>query len=230
MNDLAPSTASGGPPPPQAGEDSPARERWVPEREWAGERCFILAGGESLSRVRGLIPRLEGRVIAIKQTAAIRPEADIMFVAARDDPVICKDIFPLYRGPKDGSGRIVLRTAYDGFPEGTLFMRRAKDHESLCREAGVLGGYDAGSSSLNLAFHLGVTEIVLIGFDMAGGRWLNGEMKHPLPIPPQQHHDRHLAGVTKMAEGLAAEGVKVWRTAKESRAVCFEYRKLEAFL
>lgn len=201
------------------------RPRWIPEREWAGERCFILAGGPSLSRVRPLIPQLQGRIIAIKQTALIRPDADIMFVAARDDPQICREIFPLYRGP-----RVVLRTAYDGFPDGTLFMRRSKDHEHLCRERGVLGGYDAGSSAINLAYHLGAAEIVLIGFDMAGGRWLNGELEHPLPIPPQQHHDRHLAGVSVMAADLAAEGVKAWRTAKESRAVCFEYRGLGNFL
>lgn len=200
-------------------------DRWTPTREWAGERCFILCGGPSLNEGRHLIPQLQGRIIAIKQTAALRPDADIMFVSARDDPVVCKDIFPLYRGP-----RIVLRTAYDGFPEGTLYMRRAKDHDHLCKEPGILGGYDAGSTAINLAYQLGAAEIVLIGFDMAGGRWLNGEMHHPNPIPSQQHHDRHLAGVTVMAGDLEAEGVKVWRTSKASRAKCFEYRALEAFL
>lgn len=204
------------------GED---RARWVPEREWAGERCFILCGGPSLNEVRHLIPQLQGRIIAIKQTAAIRPDADIMFLSARDDPVVCKDIFPLYRGQ-----RMVVRTAYDGFPEGTLYLRRSKDHDHLCKDPGILGGYDAGSTAINLAWQLGADPIVLIGFDMNGGRWLNGEMHHPLPIPPQSHHDRHLAGVTIMAADLAAERVKVWRTSEASRAKCFEYRPLEAFL
>ena len=43
-------------------------EAFVPTREWAGERCFILCGGPSLKDQRRHVPQLKGRVIAIKQS------------------------------------------------------------------------------------------------------------------------------------------------------------------
>ena len=199
--------------------------RFVPSREWAGERCFILCGGPSLKAQRAIVPRLAGRVIAIKQTVVMRPEADVMFVSGREDPVICAPFFPLYQGP-----RIICRSRYDGFPDGVLFMRRTKMTDHLCTTPGVLAGLDAGTSAINLAYQLGAAEIVLLGFDMSGGRWLNGEFKHPLPIPPQAHHDRHLAACRGVARDLAEAGVKVWNASPTSAAAFFEFRELERFL
>lgn len=200
--------------------------RYIPTREWAGERCFILCGGESLKAQCHLVPQLQGRVIAVKQTAVMRPDAEVMFVGAKsDDPITCRDVFPLYTGP-----RLICRTAYAGFPERTLFMRRTKLTDHLCKTAGVLAGLDCGTSAINLAYQLGAAEIVLMGYDMRGGRWLNGEMPHHLPYPPQQHFDRHLAAAAGLAADLAAEGVKVWNASPASAAKFFEHRSIESFL
>ena len=204
----------------------PDPPRFVPEREWAGERCFILCGGPSLREQREHIPALKGRIIAVKQTVSLRPDADVMFVAARDDPQVCRDFFGLYQGP-----RIICRKAYPGFPERVLFMRRTKVADRLCTTPGILAGLDAGSSAINLAYQLGAAEIVLLGFDLSGARWFKpGEIAHPLPVPPQTHHDRHLKAVTGMAADLEAAGVKVWNASPTSAARCFEYRDLEGFL
>jgi hypothetical protein len=51
--------------------------------EWEGERCFIIANGESVTPVRPLIAGLKGRVIAIKLSAALRPDADVMFISGK---------------------------------------------------------------------------------------------------------------------------------------------------
>lgn len=215
-----------GPGPALSTEAADSFPRFVPTREWAGERCFILCGGPSLKAQRHLVPRLQGRVIAIKQTVVMRPAADVMFVSSRsDDPVICAPFFALYTGP-----RLICRAAYPGFPPRTLYMRRTKVVDRLCKDPGVLAGRDAGTSAINLAWQLGAAEIVLLGFDMSGGRWLTGEFAHPLPVPPQAHHDRHLAAAAGVAADLAAEGVKVWNTSPTSAATFFEFRKLETFL
>lgn len=199
--------------------------RYVPARAWAGERCFILCGGPSLGAQRHLVPQLKGRVVAIKQTVVMRPDADMMFVSGREDPVICAPFFPLYTGP-----RIVCRSRYEGFPERVQFMRRTKVVDRLCTEPGVVAGLDAGTSCLNAVWQHGVAEIVLLGFDMSGGRWLNGEFEHPLPIPPQSHHDRHLKACAGVAQDLAALGVKVWNASPASAATFFEHRPLESFI
>jgi hypothetical protein len=201
------------------------RARFIPTREWVGERCFILFGGESLKAQRSLVPQLKGRFIAVKQTVAIKPDADVMFVGARDDVTICAPFFTMYTGP-----RIICRSPYDGFPEGTLLMSRTKETARLCKTPGVLAGLDTGTSAINLAYQLGVSEIVLLGYDMRGGRWLNGEFKHPLPFPPKQHFDRHLLAAKGIAADLEAEGVKVWNASPKSAATFFFHRALETFL
>lgn len=198
---------------------------WTVPREWAGERCFIICGGESVKAQRQVLPRLKGRTIAIKQAVKLRPDADVMFVSGRDDPEVCKPFFPLHTGKW-----IICRSAYPGFPNGVRFLRRPKDHDHLARDPGLLAGLDAGSSAINLAFHFGAAEIVLLGFDMRGGRWLNGEIPHHMPFPPQEHFDRHMASVAVMARDLAAEGVKVWNASPISAVTCFETRALETFL
>ncbi len=191
---------------------------WSVPREWVGERCFILAGGASLPIAA--IPQLKGRIIAIKQTVALRPDADVMFVSGRDDPQRCAAYFPMYRGP-----RIICRSAYPGFPPGVLALRRSKDAYS--RESTHVAGLDAGSSAINLAALFGATEIILLGIDMTGGRWVK---KHHLPKIPQRHFDLHLGSLERMAPELAKDGIRVVNCSPISAVRCFERQPLEAFL
>lgn len=202
----------------------PKPGRWRVPREWAGERCFIICGGPSVKEQRHLIPRLKGRIIAIKQSVLLRPDADVMFVAGRDDPEVCRDFFPQFRGQY-----IISRKLYPGFPPGVLALGRTKD-DHLSEDPRLLAGLDAGTSAMNLAFLFGSPEIVMLGYDMTGGRWLNGEIKHHLPFPPQSHFDRHLGSGATIVADLAARNVKVWNASPISTATFIEKRPLEAFL
>lgn len=191
---------------------------WTVPREWAGERCFILAGGASLQLKA--IPRLKGRIIAIKQTVALRPDADVMFVSGRDDPQRCALYFPLYTGP-----RIICRSAYPGFSDAVLCMQRSK--AAYSRDPTHLAGLDAGSSAINLAALFGATEIILLGIDMTGGRWVK---RHHLPVIPQRHFDLHLGSLSRMAPELVKDGIRVVNCSPISVVDCFERQPLEAFL
>jgi len=203
-----------------------AAPRFVPAREWAGERCFIVGGGPSVRTQREAIAQLRGRVIVIKQAVILRPDADVMFVSGRDDAQVCADFFPRFRG-----GLIVCRKAYPGFPANVRFMKRTHVADRLCKEPGWLAGLDAGTSALNLAYQLGATEIVLLGYDMSGARWFKpNEIAHHLPKPPDEHHRRHLAAAVGVARDLADEGVKVWNASPISAAKFFPFMPLEAFL
>jgi hypothetical protein len=210
---------------------------WSVPREWVGERCFILAGGASLPKT--VIPRLRGRIIAIKQTVALRPDADVMFLAGRDDPETCREYFPQYRGP-----RVVCRAFYPGFPSGTLFLRRTRElaprqltpfigikkciHWSpYSRVSTHVGGFDAGTSAINLAALFGAREIVLLGMDMRGGRWVRS---HPQPEIPLADHIRHLAGIRLFAPELQTDRIRVVNTSPISAIDCFERQPIEAFL
>jgi hypothetical protein len=197
----------------------PADSCWSVPREWGGERCFVLGGGASLQIP--LIPFLRGRIIAIKQTVAHRPDADVMFVSGRDDTKVCAHYFTRYTGP-----RIICRNWYPGFPKRVLTLQRTVGG-LYSRLPTHLGGLDAGTSAINLAALFGAQEIVLLGIDMTGKRWVQG---HHLPIIPQQHFDWHLENLRLMAPQLKADGVRVVNCSPVSRVECFERQPLEAFL
>lgn len=184
---------------------------WTVPREWAGDRCFILCGGDSVRAQRSLIPQLQGRIIAIKQSVVLRLDADVMFLAGRDDADLCAPYFPLFHGRY-----LVSRQAYPGFPSTTRCLSRSADPTRLSEDPTELAGYDAGASAINLAYLFGAADIVLLGYDMSGGRWFNGEIAHPRPYPSQLHFDRHLQAIGPLAADLRARGVRVWNCSPTS--------------
>src|SRR5678815_28922 len=140
--------------------------RWIVPREWEGERCFIIAGGRSVKLQTKYIPKLRGRIIAIKQSVYLRPDADVMLLAARDDWFVCRDYFRFFQGP-----RIICRSNYPHMPKGTLYLRRTQGGD-YSRDPQLVGGLDAGATALNLAALFGAKEIVILGMDMVQGRWV----------------------------------------------------------
>jgi hypothetical protein len=195
--------------------------RWRVPLEWSGERCFIIAGGPSVKQQTALIPKLRGRIIAIKQAVQLRPDADVMFLAARDDWFVCRDYFKLYRGP-----RIICRSNYPNMPRGTLYLRRSK--EPLSRDPQLLGGLDAGASAINLAALFGAKEIVVLGLDMVQGRWVRN---HPtMPVIPDWHFRLHLEGLQRMAPELKSEGIRVINCSPITAVPFFERRPLKEFV
>lgn len=198
---------------------------WSVPREWPDERCFIIAGGESVKAQEPLISKLKGRVIAIKQSVALRPDADVMFIAGKDDGKVCANFFPMHRGKY-----LVARGPYKDVPARVKVLGRTTVADRLSNLPTEVAGLDAGTSAINLAYLFGASEIVLLGFDMAGGRWLNGRYPHHLPHPPQRDFDLHLAALAPIAEDLKAAGVRVINSSPTSAVTCFEKRNLEAFL
>src|SRR6266853_289466 len=73
-------------------------DAWKIPREWAGERCFILCNGESIRAQRHLIPQLKGRFIAIKEAVLLRPDADVLFVAAERAVDIVPGLLNSFKG------------------------------------------------------------------------------------------------------------------------------------
>jgi hypothetical protein len=195
---------------------------WIVPREWPGERCFIIAGGRSVADQVKLIPKLRGRIIAIKQSVQLRPDADVMLLAARDDWFVCRDYFRFYRGP-----RIICRSNYPNMPVGTLYLRRT-GNGVYSRDPRSVGGFDAGASAINLAALFGATEIIVLGMDMVQGRWVKN---HPTrPIIPDFHFAQHLEGLQRMAPELKRDGVKVINCSPISAVPFFERRSLKEFV
>lgn len=199
---------------------------WSVPREWPGERCFIICGGASVNAQRELIPRLKGRVIAVKQSVLLKPDADVLWFGGEHTESIALPLIPRFRG----TYMAVRGKSCPQLPPEVHRVGRWKDHSRLSDDPTKVCGYDTGTSAINLAYHFGATEIVLLGYDMVGGRWFNGEIPHPMPAIPESHFLGHMAPLPKMAEDCLRKGVRVVNCSPISRVTCFERKPLEAFL
>lgn len=209
-----------------AGAQYALPDAWVVPREWPGARCFILCNGESIRAQRSLIPQLQGRIIAIKEAVRLRPDADVLFVAAERKVDIVPALLPIFTGQY-----VVARNKVPAnYPASVKRVSRTKDHTQLCERLDHVCGFDCGTSAINLAYHFGATEIILLGMDMRGDRWCNGEFSHPMPHIPVAHHARHAAVLPAIAADAKQKGIRIVNCSPTSAVTCFERQPLEAFL
>jgi hypothetical protein len=201
-------------------------ERWSVPREWVGERCFIICGGESVKAQRKLIPQLKGRIIAVKQSVLLRPDADLLWFGGESMIELMTPLVPNFKG----TYMAVRGKSCPGLPDSVKRVGRQKDHTTLSTDPTLVCGYDTGTSAINLAYHFGVSEVILLGYDMTGGRWFNGEIAHPMPVIPESHFSGHMAPLPKLAQDCKAKGLRVVNCSPISRVTCFEKQPLEAFL
>lgn len=202
---------------------------WTVPKDWLGERCFIICGGESIRAQRHLIPSLKGRVIAVKEGVLLRPDADVLFIAG--EPQIEMRLLPKFHGT-----HVVMRRGKEAeIPDYVKRVARAKDHEHLCDLPNHVCGFDSGTSAINLAYHFGASEVVLLGYDMTGGRWFcdangRGEWPHPMPRIPEQHFRRHKGPLNAFNADAKAKGLRIVNCSPISTVDAFERQPLEAFL
>lgn len=199
---------------------------WSVPREWEGERCFVICGGESVKAQREIIPKLQGRFIAVKHGVLLRPDADVLFFAGERPAEIAKVCLPVFTG----RWIVVRGRGHEAFPDHAKRIGRTVEHVALSDDPRAVAGYDAGTSALNLAYLLGANPIILIGMDMLGGRWFNGEVNHYLPQPPESDFQRHMQPLPLIAQDAKRKGIRIVNCSPISRVTCFERQPLEAFL
>jgi hypothetical protein len=198
---------------------------WSVPREWTGERCFVLCGGESLRAQRHLVPALKGRIIAVKHSVLLRPDADVLFFAGERPAEIAPSLLKAFRG----TYVVVRGKGHPVFPDSAKRIWRTTTHERWSETTTEVAGYDAGTSAINLAMLFGVTEIIVLGYDMVGGRWFTGEIPHYLPNPIEAVVQQHLAPLPTLAADAVHKGIRIVNCSPISRAP-FEYQPLESFL
>lgn len=199
---------------------------WSAPRDWVGETCFVICGGESVKGYRTLVPLLAGRVIAVKEAVYLRPDADVLFFAGEKPEVIAPPLLKRFRG----LAAVVRGKGHPVFPDTVKRIGRTETHEAWSSDPTRVAGYDAGTSAINLAILRGATTIALIGYDMGGGRWFTGEHPHPMPHIPEARHRQHMQPLPSLAADAKAKGIRIVNCSPISRATWFEYQPLEAFL
>ena len=211
---------------------------WSVPREWpTGTRCFVLCGWDSVRAQMAVIPTLQGRFVTVKEGVLLRPDSDCLMLGGERTDTLAKPLIPRFTGKY-----MVVRQKFPvSLPPEVKRVTRTKIHTALCDLPTHVAGYDNGTSAINMAYHFGATEIVLIGYDMTGGRWFHGmagffpkhperTWQHPLPVIPEDHFRAHMQPLPAFAKDAERKGIKIWNTSPISRVTCFEYRDLETFL
>ena len=196
-------------------------EPWhVPDGAWAGETAFVLGGGPSIAA--SPVESLQGRrVIAVNDIGLTRAcWADVLYFA--DRRWLEWNAAELYRHV--GDWKITRRPPHLNTPGAYVRWIYHAPALKLSREPDRLSGHCGGSSAINLAFLLGASRIVLLGFDMRPGSW---HQRHKMPEVEHNYEKRFIPALERMARELEAEGVEVINCTPDSALTCFPAARLE---
>ncbi len=202
-------------------------------RLWHGETAVVIGGGPSLTSEDVQLCRGKARVIAVKEALELAPWADVLY-ACDEHWWRFHTGMPSFTGLKFGlEPAPMYLKQYEQWPDVQLLRNTGMDGLEL-DPSGLKTGQNSGYQAIGLAVHLGVSRVVLLGFDMwtAGdGRqnWFQGHAgrrpyHHPTPYPVFHHFFQTIA------EPLKATGVEVINCSRTSLLRVFPMRPLEEVL
>ncbi len=196
-------------------------ETWAVPREWPDSTMLVVCSGESVGAQKDEIRRFPGPVMAVKHGVYLRPNAEVLFLSG-DGASMSLPLIKAFVGR-----HIVVRSkSYPEFPETVKRVTRTKAHGAMCELRDHVGGYDTGTSAINLAYHFGATTIVLAGYDMTGGHFC----RHPLQNPPTEHFTRHMGPLHELNEDAKRKGIRIVNVSPTSAVTAFERGRLEDWL
>lgn len=196
---------------------------WTVPRLWPASRVFVICSGESIRRQIADIHKIRGPVIAVKHGLLAYPSADVLFLSGEKTPEIAAGLVPKFTGEY-----MIVRGRSDPRLDPRIHrIGRSKAHGTLSDDAHYVTGLDAGTSAINLAYLFGAREIILLGYDMRGGHFVD---KHPLPFPPLEHFRRHQICLPALNEDARRRGVRIVNCSEGSAVTAFEVRSLKEFV
>ena len=186
-------------------------------RLWPGSTVVCIASGPSLTPADVEAVRGKARVIAINRSVDLAPWADVLYCA---DAKMWRWLggAPAFTGLKFGleakQGRFdVTKAGVTVLGRGSV-LGLSTDPTRLCR-----GGH-SGYQAVNLAYLLGASRIVLLGYDMQPGprgaqHW---HAEHPEPLPLQ--FQRWLESFAAIVTPLQACGVQIVNASRATALTC----------
>lgn len=201
-------------------------------RLWPGETAVIIGGGSSLTREDCAYVRGKARVIGIKEAVVCSlpncqppaPWADALYA--------CDERW--WKFEKGAPGFTGLKYGIEqapGVPQrewpGVQYLRNTGSDGLELDPSGLRTGFNSGYQAINLAVHLGISQIILLGFDMWRGpsgyqNWYGHhplKMDSPFPIFHQSF--------STLVEPLKAAGVTVLNASRFTVLNAFERVALE---
>lgn len=201
---------------------------WSPPVEWAGETAFVIGGGPSLTPDD--VNRLEGRkVIAVNAAYRLAPWAQYLFFSdhhwflPREKAVagFAGTVVTTSRRSVEALSKIKLVARSKGrFPErGTPELRAGKS---------------SGGMGVSLAYALGASRIVMLGFDMrtvdGKSHWHEEYFHRPADSFEPYYRDIFIPAFNGWNEDAKANGVTILNATPGSAIKEFPFVSLDEVL
>lgn len=138
----------------------PKKPLWQIPKLWPGGECFIIGGGPSIRSLD--INRLRGhRTIAVNVAFRIAPWADVMYFGD------CRLFDKIGVELLSFAGLKITTCERHVDKPGIQVVKKRNNPMGLAPDSSVLGwNLSSGAAAINIAAHMGVRRIVLLGFDM----------------------------------------------------------------
>lgn len=185
---------------------------------------IVIAGsGPSLSQTDFGIIRCD--VMVINSAWAMCPDARYHYAGDLDwwdnYHAGCKSTGERWTWSADAAKRYGLKLAH------------RRDGSGLCREPWCVNhGANSGLQAINLAYHMGYRDVVLVGYDMSvtHGRHFHGDHKPGMVNAPPKHVWAWRKNMAFLARDCAAAGMRVVNCSEYTELKCFPTAKLAAMM
>lgn len=235
--------------------------RWIPPKIWQGQECWIIGGGSSilkqfnvpefvktkiqsrecsLSILSEYLTALHDKnVIGINTAYKIGNWIGFVFFGDKGWYLVHREglkSFPGYKVSCHGS--FVNRSKDD--PENIKYMERDSKRYGISDRPGFVSwNFNSGAAGINLAYHLGVSRIILLGFDMdidenGYTHWHGSHKeikdKRVLGRDPFKSFERHLPSFHSIAQDAERLGLEIINANPDSKIQDFEKMTVDQVL
>jgi hypothetical protein len=195
---------------------------WKVPRLWEGEKAFIMGGGPSVADQNTDLLKDRHRVIVINSSYQRAPWADyLVWCDVRWWIERREEVMRMF------TGEVV--TNWPSQDNACKVLKKIKPPLSL--DPGILAmEHTSTVAAINLAVHLGVKEIVLLGVDQCfDGDKTHHHVPHRWPIG-KRAYDLQTSDFMKIAPQLTQWGISVVNASPRSTLKCWPYKPFEETL
>ena len=197
---------------------------WTIPKMWPGATCYLIGGGPSLANLTeeefSIIKKR--RMIVVNNSYQLFPESEFLFFMDHQWYKEHEVKLASYHGIK-----VSIANQLKDRSIVKHLIRGSKTMLSLDPTI-VNNGNCSGYGALNLAFHLGVHRIILVGFDMRiVDSQHNYHTDHKRKMKDDIYQREYIPNFETIKEPMQKEGVTIFNATPESALKCFPFIDLK---
>ncbi|KKN45612.1 hypothetical protein LCGC14_0681220 [marine sediment metagenome] len=196
--------------------------QWQVPRIWQGKEVYIVGGGPSIEKLK--VAELSGkRIIVANNSYRLFPDAHYCFFMDYHEWYVHhkKELRETFKG-----NLVSCHHKFQQDPD-VLYLASNGSKGLTRKPGGITNGNNSGTAAINLAFLLGATTIILIGFDMRmvdGSHNYHNECFRTKSVPEDIYKSSFIPNLATMAVELEKEGISVQNATPGSALDLFPFR------